>query len=32
MMASVLAIIQVQRQNVPVVTIGYMMYVSVDFI
>ena len=31
MMASALAIIQVQTQNVPVVTIGYMIYVNVDF-
>lgn len=32
MMANALAIIQVQRQNAPVVTIGYMIYVNVDFI
>ena len=31
MMANALATIQVQRQNAPVVTIGYMIYVNVDF-
>ena len=30
-MANALAIIQVQRLNVPVVIIGYMIYVNVDF-
>ena len=32
MLVSALAIIQVQRQNALVVTTGYMIYVSVDFI
>ena len=32
MMANVPATIQVQRQNALVVTTGYMIYVSVDFI